>query len=107
MKLCLEWFGHVASAPSDDVITAWSVNRVPDVQLCRSMGSSCGREDSCSLIRKIGRMEGAERWVEEGLRIEALVLGKRLEDIDEDMMDWIDEYLMVELLGWWKRHNEL
>ena len=49
--------------------------------------------------------EHAERWVEEGLRIEALVLGKRLEDIDEHVMDWIGEYLMVELLGWWKRRE--
>ena len=39
------------------------------------------------LIRKIGRMEGAERWIEEYERGDnevkvALLLGKRLEDID-------------------------
>ena len=65
------------------------------------------------LVRKTGRMEGAERWVEEYERGErevkvALLLGKRLKDTNEHVMDRIDGCLLEELLGWWRRQvNEL
>ena len=31
---------------------------------------------------------------------------KRLEDRDEEVMDRIDAYLLLELLDWWKRRKE-
>ena len=37
----------------------------------------------------------------------ALLLGKRVEDVDREVMGVIDGWLLKELLVWWKRRKEL
>ena len=59
------------------------------------------------MLRKIGRMEGAERWIEEYYESRHNE-GKRLEDIAEDMTDRIDGYVRVDrAVGLVKRRKEL
>ena len=37
----------------------------------------------------------------------ALLLGRGVEDVDREVMGVIDEFLLKELLVWWKRRKEL
>ena len=71
-------------------------------------------EERRKSIRRIGSLEGAEEWSEEfevGDDEEkvALLLGKRVEGVERDIMNIIDGCLLKELLGsrGWKRRKDL
>ena len=63
--------------------------------------------------RELARnLEGAKKCSEEfeggeELGKVALLLGRRVEDVDREVMGVIDGWLLKELLVWWKRRKEL
>ena len=64
------------------------------------------------LVRKIRSLVGAERWGEEYDRGDAeekvaLLLGKRVEGVERDVMDIVDGWLLKELLVWWRKRKDL
>ena len=62
------------------------------------------------LVRMIRSLVGAERWGEEydrDVEEKKALLGKRVEGVERDVMDVVDEWLLKELLVWWRRRKDL
>ena len=64
------------------------------------------------MLDELGRLEGAEGWLEEFGRGDsekrvALLLGKSVEDMDDSIMDKIEERVMCHLAKWWKKRKGL
>ena len=64
------------------------------------------------LLRRIGDIEGSQVWLEEFTEEEsvgkmAMLLGRKVVDLDRMVAENIENVIMEEVLRWWKQRKEL
>ena len=64
------------------------------------------------LLRRIGDIEGSDVWLEEFTEKDnvgkmAMLLGRKVVDLDRMAAEKIENVIMAEVLRWWKQSKEL